>query len=122
MVVSPTQRTLGRCRKNGWSCQVVERWNPYAKIRIDLFGCIDLVALDDEPGALGIQATSTGNMSSRVAKALEIPHLRRWLASGCRYEVWGWAKRGPAGKRKLWKLRRVRLVLDGDEIRQQVLA
>jgi hypothetical protein len=51
--MSPTQRTLAECRKRGWVCQVVEKWNPHARIRQDLFGCIDIVALVPGTEAIG---------------------------------------------------------------------
>lgn len=106
-MTSPTARTLAECRKRGWEAGVVERWIHASKIRQDLFGVIDLIALDDKPGCLGIQATSTGNMVARINKAKAEPRLRTWLERGNRFVVWGWAKRGPAGKRKLWRLREV---------------
>lgn len=105
--MSPTQRSLAYCRDQGWAVQVVERWNPYAKIRQDLFGCIDIIACDGTGGGvLGIQATSGANHASRREKALAEPRLQKWLASPARFEVWSWSKQGPRGKRKLWTLRR----------------
>tara|TARA_R100000808_G_scaffold4669_2_gene14923 strand:- start:13990 stop:14385 length:396 start_codon:yes stop_codon:yes gene_type:complete len=116
MVASPTARTLERCRKWQWRAGVVERWIPQMRRRADLFGCIDLVALDSSDGVLGIQATSTGNMSSRLHKATTDcrDDLTRWLERNNRFEIWGWAKRGPRGKRKLWTLRRVEVYLAWD--------
>jgi hypothetical protein len=122
--MSPTQRSLARLRANGWLAQVVEKWiaTPGAKKgppgrRIDLFGVIDIVALDDEPGCLGVQATSTSNQPSRIDKSLDTPALREWLKRGNRFEVWGWAKRKPRGaKRETWKLRRVDIVLEGQSL------
>jgi hypothetical protein len=78
----------------GWLPAVVERWNPHARIRQDLYGFLDLVALDGEPGLLGIQATSSSNAASRVRKILELESdaPRRWLEAGNRIEVWGWKK------------------------------
>jgi hypothetical protein len=65
-------------------------------IRRDLFGCIDIVALDGLPGVLGIQATSLSNRAARVAKIRTDPEVaplaRAWLLAGNRLEVWGWAK------------------------------
>ena len=105
--VTPSARSLAECKKRGWRAQVVERRVPYTKTTIDLFGFGDIVALDGAPGVLMIQATSTPNMAARVSKirtecweaALE------WLRAGNRIEVWGFAKRGPRGKRKLWTLK-----------------
>jgi len=89
---------------------VVERWNPYARVRHDLFGCIDIVVLDGGPGGpLGVQVTSGSNVSARVAKALAEPRIAAWIASPARFEVWGYRKVGDAGKRKTWELRVVTL-------------
>ena len=107
---SPTSRTLQECRKRGWTSAVVEKWIPQTKRRLDLFGCIDIVALDGQPGVLGIQATSGGNHSSRVSKALEEPRLQEWLRAGNRFAVWSWSKKGPAGTRKKWTLREQELL------------
>jgi hypothetical protein len=107
---SPTSRSLQHAKKLGWHAQVVERWNQYARVRQDLFGCIDVLAIAGDK-LIGIQATSGNNHASRVAKALKEPRLRAWLAAGALFEVWSWAKQGKAGKRKLWTLRREPLEL-----------
>ena len=39
--ITPTQRTLKHMRERGYTCQVVEHWNPFARIRQDLYGFID---------------------------------------------------------------------------------
>ena len=105
MKTSPTQRTLKLLRAQGWTVQIVERWNPFAKIRQDLFGGIDLVAL--KPGVcLGVQCTSATNHSARVAKLRAEPKLAAWVASGCRLEVISWGLKGERGKRKTWQERR----------------
>lgn len=102
--MTPTQRTLAECKRRNWTAAVVERWNPHARKRHDLFGVIDLVCLTGQ-GILGIQATSGTNHSARVQKAKAEPRLAKWIADGGRFEVWSWAKRGPRGKRKTWTLR-----------------
>ncbi len=76
--------------------------------RVDLFGAIDVVAVRSlvhgpAGGVLGVQCCSRGDQSKRLAKALATPELRTWLAAGAQFQVWGWAKVGPAGKRKLWE-------------------
>lgn len=101
--MTPTQRTLQRLRKLGITCEVVERWLPRVMVRKDLLGVIDIIALDG--GILGIQATSGTNISSRMRKAEAEPRLAKWLASGGRFEVWGWKQNK---KSKRWSVRRVR--------------
>jgi hypothetical protein len=99
-------RTTAYCLAKGWPCAKTEYWNSWAKVRKDLFGCIDYLVLDGLPGVLGVQVTDGSNASKRVAKCLEVIPPQ-WFEAGNRLEVWAWAKRGPAGKRKLWALRRV---------------
>ena len=103
--MTPTARTLAYLRKLGYEAAVVEKWNMYARIRQDLFGCVDVVGIrPDQNGVLGIQATTTSNQAARLAKAMSIPHLRTWLQAGNTFQVWGWAKKGAKGKRKLWEV------------------
>lgn len=112
--MSPTQRALAHCKKQGWHAQVVERWNPYAKVRHDLFGCIDIVVLDGLGGGpLGVQVTSGSNVAARLTKARAEPRITAWLQAPARFEVWGYRKVGPRGKRKVWDLRRESIDSDG---------
>jgi hypothetical protein len=97
---SPTARTLERARKLGYTIQVVERWNPHAKIRQDLFGCIDLVAITPS-GIVGIQACAASSHAARRTKALLEPRLAAWCRAGGHFEVWSW-KQDAAGK---WDVR-----------------
>lgn len=103
--MTPTARTLAKLRADGWTAQVVEKWNPHSRTRLDLFGIIDVLACHPDAGILGVQATSGSNASARVKKAMDEPRLQTWLRSGGRFEVWSWAKQGARGKRKTWTLR-----------------
>jgi hypothetical protein len=49
MSASPTARTLPRLRREGRTACVVERFNPHAKIRQDLFGFIGVRAIGPWP-------------------------------------------------------------------------
>lgn len=102
---SPTARSLAELKKLGFYAQVVEKWNPFARVRQDLFGVIDIVVICPN-GILGIQATSGPNHSARREKALAEPRLLKWLEAGGSFEVWSWAKQGPRGGKKVWTLRR----------------
>lgn len=70
---SPTALSLKYLRDLGFEAAVVEKWNPHAKIRQDLFGCIDIVAVSEWGRILWVQATSHngGNMASRRRKLEE---------------------------------------------------
>jgi hypothetical protein len=105
--MTPTARTLEELRRQGYTAAVVEHWNPWAKIRQDLWGFLDVLAIKaGETGVLGVQCTTTDHASNRMQKAGENPNLPVWLASGNKFEVWGWAKRGARGDRKTWQLDR----------------
>lgn len=89
--MSPTARTLAYLRKQGWTAGVVEKWNQYARVRQDLFGCIDIVCVDGCE-IMGVQATTTSNQANRLTKSLAEPRLRAWLEAGGRFAVVGWKK------------------------------
>lgn len=110
--MSPTQRALALARELGFTVQVVERFNSFTKRRHDLFGVIDLVAIKQGVGILGIQATADngGHHADRRAKSQAEPRLLEWLLSGGRFEVWSFGKKGPRGKRKVWTVRREELI------------
>ena len=119
--MTPTARSLAVLRELGYVVQVVEQWNRYSKTRHDLYGCIDVLAVHPEHGILGVQATTTSNAAARQTKALAEPRLVTWLRAGGSFEVWGWAKRGKAGERKLWTLSRRRVKLVDGELQVEVI-
>lgn len=121
-MTSPTQRTLALVRSMKMAAQVVERWNPHAKIRQDLFGCIDIVACGAD--IWGIQACAGSSASARVKKSMEQPGLLAWLQAGGRFVVMAWAKRGARGKPKLWTARSIEIVwpTDGGALQQREFA
>jgi hypothetical protein len=65
----------------------------FVHIRIDLFGCIDIVAIKDgEVGVTGIQTTSASNFSAHLKKIKAIPEIKVWLNSKNRLVLHGWRK------------------------------
>lgn len=111
--MTPTQRTLQRLRKDGWTCQVVEYWNSFAKIRKDLFGVIDVVGVHPDRGIIGIQATSGDNLSKRVKKSQAEPRLKTWIEAGGKFQAWGWRK---SARTRRYELRKVELKCEGSEL------
>lgn len=90
---SPAKRSLNFLRETGHHAQVVERWNQFAKVRQDLFGWIDVVAVDPKkPGILGVQTTTTAHQAERLQKGRGNGALIAWLLSGGRLAVHGWRK------------------------------
>jgi hypothetical protein len=104
-------------RNGGMIANVVEHWNAFARRRIDLFGCIDIVALDIARGrTIGVQTTAGSSVAARVDKILGecAEDARAWLLCGNRLVVHGWAKRGKRGAVKRWTCREVEIVLNGE--------
>lgn len=122
MGITPTQRTLKALRDRGLLCHIVEKFNPHAGpfgIRQDCFGFIDIIALDEGRGIIGVQSTGQAFNSHKnkiiIDKEIE---CKAWLLCGGKVELWGWrklkAKRG--GKAMRWKPRIADFYLDGDKI------
>lgn len=91
MSISPTQRSLQYLRNQGYLAAVTEHWNPFAKVRQDLYGFVDVLALHDGK-TLAIQTTSTSNFSARRRKILEHENLPILIAAGWQVVIHGWRK------------------------------
>ncbi len=105
---SPTQRSLKLLRSEGWVAQVVEKYNVFAHIRQDLFNFIDIVCIrSNVKGVLGVQTTTQTNGAGHMKKIKASVAYKIWLAGGNQIELHLWAKRGKAGKRKLWTVNRI---------------
>jgi hypothetical protein len=104
--MSPTKRSLKKWRDAGYLVAVVEKWNPYCKVRNDLFGCFDLLGICGDV-TVGIQTTTMGNVNARCEKLRSNPNLALWCQGNRKALVEGWAKRGPRGKAKRWTCKEV---------------
>ena len=106
--ISPTQRTLKAMREQGRLVGIVERrlpirlGLPYGKT-VDLFGFIDLIALDPVQGVVAIQSCGQ-DFAGHVEKIM----VERNEA------VFEWLKHAPL---ELWGWRRVKLKRGGAAIR-----
>jgi hypothetical protein len=88
---SPTQRSLKLMRERGYLCEVVERWNPHAMIRQDLFGFIDLLCVGAD-GVVAVQTTSSSSMASRRTKIADHPNVGKVREANVRILLHGWDK------------------------------
>lgn len=103
--MSPTQRSLALLRERGYTAAVVERWNAFARVRQDLFGFVDIVAVKaGEQGVVAVQSTSADNLAARRTKIATEQRARVWLAAGNRIVLHGWRKGGSRGTRKRWQV------------------
>lgn len=91
MPMTPTQLSLRHFRRQGYTVAIVERWNSHAKIRQDLFGCIDVLAVGNGE-TVGVQCTSYKNVASRVKKMAEAEAIGDLREAGWRLVVQGWHK------------------------------
>jgi|TARA_R110002126_G_scaffold98870_1_gene229911 hypothetical protein len=95
MAISPTQRTLKRLREKEEYplVTIVERWNAFAKIRQDLFGIIDILAIDTKGNTVGLQVTSYSNISARVKKMENSDAISHLRDANWQLIVEGWHKK-----------------------------
>ena len=103
-MTSNTQRTLKYLRKEGMRCGIVEKWCSFTNRRVDLFGFIDIIALDaNNERTIGVQ--SFGSVFQ--------PHLRKitedkredallWLMAGNALWLVGWRKLKQKNKDGSW--------------------
>ncbi len=103
--MSPTARSLQHLKALGYHARIVEKWNPFAKVRQDLFGG-DLLALKSGEPVLVIQTTSGSNHASRRTKLEAAGYDALWKSAGASLEIWSWKQQGQRGKRKVWTVRR----------------
>lgn len=94
MGLSPTQRTIQELKKRGFKTVIVEKWNPHVGIRQDLFGIIDIIALDPYRGVVGIQTTGSGFAGHhRKFTEEKSQECIDWLLTpGTALEIWSWRK------------------------------
>jgi len=89
--MSPTQRSKAHMEAQGYTVAIVERWNPYARIRQDLFGFIDLLCVGNGE-TVAVQTTSGSNVSARVKKIADHENVGAVRNAGWRIIVQGWRK------------------------------
>ena len=104
---SPMMRTKSELKKYGIPHGIVERWIARARKRVDLFGIIDLIALDN--GVVGVQVCGS-DFAPHKKKIMEEEkeNTLKWLSQkGARLEVWGWRKlkKKRGGKAMYWSPR-----------------
>jgi hypothetical protein len=100
--MSPTQRSLAYLRKVGYTVGVLEHWNAWAKIRVDLWGFGDLIAFRPGVPVMLVQTTTGTNAAHRRAKILANKTAKEWVEAGHEIVLHSWALRGKRGERKTW--------------------
>lgn len=72
--------------------------------KVDLFGCIDLIAIRPGEPPIFCQTTTTSNQSARIDKIAGLAAAKVIVKTGAKLHVHGWGKKGPRGGRKTWQL------------------
>lgn len=83
------QRTLEAIRKMGYDADICERWVNGARIRKDLFGWADIIAMDGRQ-IVAVQACMSGLRDHQRKMAGYHKTIARWIESGGRVELWFW--------------------------------
>jgi len=89
--MTPAQRSIKKLKGEGYRVAVVEKWNTHARIRQDLFGIFDLLAIR-ETETVGVQVTSSSNVAARVRKITDAVALNDIRAANWTILVHGWRK------------------------------
>jgi len=112
MATKSVQRTMDLLTSNGMSAFVVEKFNPYAGAygrREDFMGFIDIIAMDEAHGIVGVQACGT-DWGAHVTK-MEVERrgaVETWTKAGGKVWLIGWRKLkqrkadGTLGKAERW--------------------
>lgn len=74
--MSPAQRSLAALKQLGYRAKVVEKWNPFAKIRQDLFGG-DILALPLRQRAFAFQLGHVCAEQANEVALQAVPFQRR---------------------------------------------
>lgn len=91
---SPTQLTLQKLKTDGWTTlAIVEHWNAFARVRQDLFGFIDILAINEKGEVLAVQTTSYTNIYARIKKISLNEHINNVRKANWKIEVHGWRKK-----------------------------
>lgn len=114
------EHTLAYLRRHGWDVARTEHWNHYARKRQDLFGFIDVLAVNDS-NLLAIQTTDGSHHAEHVGKILAVP-AARLLVYHMDIEIWSWSLRLTREKRLDGKLKRGKqMVLRRDSLTARLL-
>ena len=67
LATSPTQLSIKKLKEEGYLVAITEKWNHFCKIRQDMWGFCDILAIRENE-VLAVQTTSASNMSARANK------------------------------------------------------
>lgn len=113
--MTPTARTKALLEKEGYLVAIVEHWNPWAKIRQDLFGFADLIGVNPQSRTVTlVQTCSDTDHARRRRKVLESEAAAICAKAGVIVSVISWGKRKEKGTNRLTWTPRVEVVRFGE--------
>jgi hypothetical protein len=93
-MIKPNKLTIDALQRRGCHVATVERYDPRSRRNFDLFGFIDVLAIDlVSMQIVGIQATTRTNFSHRLKKIRATEHRQialDWLRTGNSLQLWAW--------------------------------
>lgn len=104
--MTPNARSKALLEGEGFTVEIVERFNHWSTTRHDLFNAFDLLAVGNGE-TLAVQATTDGNLAARRTKLAQCAVVPLCVAAKWRIEIHGWAK-----KQNRWRCRRESLGLE----------
>lgn len=130
-MASPLERSKALLESQGFHVWKVERPASTFMPTLDLYNCMDLVAIrDDRSGVMGVQVCGE-DIAPHIHKILEgykkeriknhelivedippNPYLKTWLKAGNVFFIWGWRLRKHEGTRATFQLREVEFLLE----------
>jgi hypothetical protein len=143
-MASPLERSKTELESQGYIVWKVEQEASRYKPTLDLFNCIDLVAIrSDLAGVMGIQCCGEDIMphvhkimegytvdklkkiegKSTIVQAIipPNPYLKTWLEAHNTFFIWGWRLRKHEGTKSTYQLREIEFLLqDGKVICQEI--
>lgn len=135
--LSRVQRTLRVMRQSGRICAIVEKFNFYAGPRgrrEDLFGIIDILALDPVSGFVGVQVCGSSDWNDHLHKMMVLKGEKStdWLETGVicpdcgrqvgasQLELWGWRKL-KKGQGYRWAPKIARFYIDDQTLKYEII-
>ena len=94
--ISPLQRSKKMLEEEGGLVAKVEKWNPWGKVRQDLFGILDLLCVN-KTLTIGVQVTTLAHKQEHIDKMIASSALDILKKAGWCIELHSWRKLKKSG-------------------------
>ncbi len=111
---SMMKRARAELDRLGFVNDVVERRIPHSFVTKDFLGFADIIYVTSGSYgsivALQVTTNTGGHHAKHKEKIIAEPRALAWLQAGGLVELWSFAKQGPRGEAKTWKIRKEEIV------------